>query len=270
MITKSQIFRIDSSHRTAGTSSAFTYTLKKSANDVYEYVACLHANIPASYYLIQDGYNTFRLNENGLQATITIPKGNYNINSFCRVVANLLSTNSPRGWTYTMTTPNPSREASTGKITITVSGNSGVQPSLVMTSLVHEQFGFVENSTNTFVSDSLTSTYCCQFQPQNVLIHSSLVFDGVDDTIQEIYRDNTGFFYDMNYILTTNEDAYAKKISNPKSNVFSFYITDDHGISLDLNGIDCHFTLLFFNKDESLKHYIKYQMMKEPDVDGEN
>ena len=60
-------------------------------NEDYDSICVPQISIPISYYLIQDGYNTFTLIENGSSYLVTIPVGNYNLNSFCEVVSSLLS-----------------------------------------------------------------------------------------------------------------------------------------------------------------------------------
>jgi hypothetical protein len=52
---------------------------------------CIYQCIPISYYLIQNESNTFTLIENGVSYKVAIPIGNYNLNSFCNVLSQLLS-----------------------------------------------------------------------------------------------------------------------------------------------------------------------------------
>lgn len=56
--------------------------------------------IPKSYYLVQSPHNTFTLQEEGINTTMTLPPGNYNLKSFQLIVSAMLTERSPHGWTY--------------------------------------------------------------------------------------------------------------------------------------------------------------------------
>ena len=85
---KSQhVVYVNSADRLSGTSDNFTYNINLPSDKKFNKVVVLDALIPKSYWLVQNGYNTFQLTENGVTATVTLPVGNYNLNSFKTVVA---------------------------------------------------------------------------------------------------------------------------------------------------------------------------------------
>src|SRR6185312_1618848 len=145
----------------------FNYTFNNEIDSGdWKEVVLLEATIPKSYYLVQNAYNTFTLREPGAaDATITIPPGNYSRSSFLTMLPPILNTGSPHGWVYTMSYPDASSSANTGKFTYSVSGNGGNQPSFIMNSnsQIREQLGFPANSTNTFVGNSLVSANVFKF-----------------------------------------------------------------------------------------------------------
>ena len=73
--------------------SNFQYTM--TLDNDFDSVVVLQASIPISYYMVQDGYDSFILRENGVNTTITINEGNYNANTFLTTIINLLNASSP-------------------------------------------------------------------------------------------------------------------------------------------------------------------------------
>ena len=179
-------------------------------------------NIPKSYYLVPAGYNTFVLQELGVNTTITVPPGNYNVTSFRTVLTTLLNAASPNHWVYAITYPNRSIAADTGLYTYSVTGNTG-QPSFIVTTNLYEQLGFSANTTSTFVVGSLTSTNVLKFQSEDALyLHSDIVSDGKEGILQEIYTAGSSDFSIINY-RCLQWQTMAKPISNGGSNVFQLY-----------------------------------------------
>src|SRR5262249_44087750 len=154
-----QIFYVDSNRRLTGSGgSDFTYSINFDKNLEFDRVAVLQILIPVSYYAIQQGLNTFTLVEGASNATITLTAGNYNRRSLASTLSSLLTSLSPHGWTYSVTFPATGSQCDTGLYTFSVTGNGGIQPQFVFTNGCYEQLGFSQNSTNSFVSNSLNST----------------------------------------------------------------------------------------------------------------
>lgn len=243
-----QIFVINSTNRLSGSDGNFSYELKIDSSADYDSVVVLGCSIPKSFYIVQAGFNTFTLLEGNQPATITVPAGNYSYLSWIAVVVPLLNTASPNGWIYNITFPDISQHPNTGLFTYTVSGNSS-QPSIVTTVNVYEQLGFAQNTTNTFVNNSLTSTAVINFTPETTLfLCSDIAGNKEDNVLQEIYDQNTLPF---SYIVyqNTNLEAYSKKLMNVGSRSYNFNITNENKQSLFLNGRNCLITICVYRKE---------------------
>jgi len=151
-----RVYCINTINRLSGTSENFTYQLQIPASSDYNRVVVLNMSIPTSFYLIQDGINTFNMREDGIDRLITIPPGNYSADVFASTLIELFNTGAPAGWTYNIALPNSFTSPDTAKFTYTVTGNA-TQPSIVCTDQVNEQLGFHINSVNTFVDNSLVA-----------------------------------------------------------------------------------------------------------------
>lgn len=208
------------------------------------------------------------LTEGGTSVTITIPPGNYNINSFCQTVAPLLTAGSPNGLTYTMTYDNNYTQVNTGKIYYSVNTNS-IACSFTFTTLpIYEQFGFSANSTNTFTvgvsTSDLTSSNVVKFVCEDsVFIHSNLVqnfgnSNSFSDTLQEVFNNNS---IPLSSLIYTNPSPYdtSKFLSTAFTRSATFSLTDENGIPLYLNGLNVvlHF-MIFRDQDyfEQSKQYM--------------
>ncbi len=275
-VTNKRFIYINSANRNSGTPSAFSIEIQVPINEKYDSCAITQVSIPISYYLIIAGSNTFGLVENGVETTISIVPGNYNINSFCIIISALLNSSSPNGWTYTMTYPNSFTQNNTGKITYTVSGNGASQPELHFNdqpdhfNYVNQQFGFEYGSMNVFVGNTLVSTIVVDFTNETTLfIHSDLVDGGDNDIIQEVYHGDSIPLSILDFIIP-DVDGFSKRLKIPSTQIANFYITDQNNKTIDLNGVDCVFTLLlykkndFFSKANAFMKYILESQHEQP------
>lgn len=245
-----RFFYINSINRISGTSSAFAVPIQMPTNEQYDACVVTAVSIPISYYLITNNYNTFQLQEQNTIVTITIPQGNYNINSFCTVVAALLNSNSPFHYTYSLTYNNSFTQNNNGLIIYTVTGNTNHQPSLIMNSsnFLYEQFGFANGSTNVFSGNTLTSTNIVNFiNEQIIYIHSDIVNNGSDNILQEIYGNNSS---QLSVVTYQCQDIvpYSKSFTGFRNQVMNVYLTDGHNIPLQLSQ-DMQFTLLCYKSN---------------------
>ena len=168
LISSSKLFYINSRDRVSGTDSDFLYQFEMPADVKFDHVCVMQACIPKSYYLIKAN-ETFTLTEDAKSVNISLPVGNYR-----STLQSMLTTNSPNGYTYTVTYPTSSTVPDTGKYTYTVSNNSGVQPvfTFVTTNDLFDHMGFASESTNNFVDNTLISTQVINLQKENTFIHS--------------------------------------------------------------------------------------------------
>lgn len=231
---------INSRNRISGTNSDFTHYVEFPDNFEPQYVGVLQCLIPKSYYLIEDNYNTFIVEENGVQRTITMTPGNYNRRSFASVLTTLLNTGT---FVYTISYPS-STEADTGKFTFTVTNNSGIQPKFIFQTNVYEQMGFDPNSTNIFSANSLTSQNVIKMQSEDALfIHSDICQNYNENILQEIYSTAGSQYYSNIHFQNTSSKEYLKKFSRSKSNIYHFYLCDENAQPIDINGQNLLITL---------------------------
>lgn len=260
--SESKMFYINGASRLTGTNSNFTHSIQIPSNSEFDRVVILQLCVPASMYVVPANYNTFVLTEGSTSITIAIPPGNYNANSFLIVLKDLLNHSSPNGLTYNITYPNSFNSANTGKFTYTVTGSSTV--SFTFSTNLYEQFGFYDNSVNTFVAGALVSANVIKFYQQDcIFIHSDICSNSEQAILQECYFNNTNLS-NMTY-MCPDPQAYSKKLNTNKANVYTFSITDEIGREIDLNGLNWGATLLLFKRDdftEVFKTYMKYNLLQ--------
>lgn len=254
MISSKRFYYVDSRNRIEGTDSDFLFSIKIPSEEKYTHVCILNAVIPKSYYLVRSNKNTFHINENGTVSLVTIPVGNYSRRSFQSVLQTQLNAASI-GWTYTITYPNTSTEADTGKYTYTVTGNGGVQPQFIFTTNVFEQLGFNQNTTVTFVGDTLTSSNVIKMQQEDALfLHSDIANGGNESSsiLQELYSASTITY---GTIVFNNLDpvSNAKVLRSANNNVYRFTLTDESNEIINLNGLNIVFTVMVCTIDNIYK-----------------
>jgi hypothetical protein len=248
-IREASHIHIDSHDRISGNDGHFKITVSGIQGKNYDYVCLLSAVFPKTYYLVQEGYNTFTLSENGTNTTITVTPGNYNYKSFATYMSALLTSSSSQGYVYVLSTPGSS-QAQTGKYTITVTNNGAVQPKLIFSANnnLHEQFGFSRASTNSFVASTITSVNVVNFQIEPALyVHSPDMVDNKGDDVLAVVFSSSPDFSSIVYDCPQIE-ARSKKLKSI-SNTYEIAITDEDKIPIDFNGNNCILEILFYKKD---------------------
>ena len=223
--------------------SNFTVMINLPKNNNFNKVVVLQMSIPKSYYLIQNGYNTFTVYEpqNTTYHVITLKVGNYSRSLF---MAELI-----RAFKYSAVPActglyDVSFSSSTGKWTFNVSGLTS-QPSIITTTNLFEQLGFSKNTTNTFNSYSIVSTTCVKLQVEDTLFILSDCSNALSGVIQDVYCNSSDF---SNIIFNQyNVELYAKTFIRNNNNVFRFSVTDENFRPIDLNGLNMNMTLCFYH-----------------------
>ena len=259
-----RIFHLNTNQRVSGTHENCQMLIELPSSEEFDRVVLLSCVIPRSYYLVQAPYNNFILRENTTNTTITVAEGNYSFSSFKTYLQNLLNTSSSLGWIYTITIPNTTNAPSTGKYTFNCN-NSGASFIFPSTSKLHEQMGFDFSSTNNFIGTSLQSKNVVKFTLEDTLyIHSDLVTQQQDDVLQEIF---TAGSFDFSSIKFQNYTPieYSKVLSTSNCGIFRFTITDEDDRIINLNGLNCVYTILIYKNNDVhnvQKDFIKYQLLK--------
>ena len=260
--TEKETFYINSNIALNGTSENFSYTFKFHKDVKYDKVVVLAASIPKTYYLIQDNNNTFTLNEGVFNTTITIPIGNYNVNSFKTTLTSLLNANTKISAIYSINNVNFSQTADTGKYTFLVTNNASIQPKFYFNTALYEVMGFNKNSSNTFVGNSLTSVNVVNFSKESTLfIHSNICKTYDNDILQVIFTSGEPTY---SYITFENNsiEEYAQDFISGESNIFSFWITDEIGNIINLNGINVNIVLMVYKQNNINEIFKKYMALK--------
>lgn len=230
-------FLVDSQFRTSGTTSNFTFTIPLPTYNDFDSILVSSAIIPKSYYLIRAGYNTFTVVEEGINITITLGIGNYSLTDFIQNISNSLSTYSSYGaGAYTVT-----YDKALGKFNFTCGFNT-LQPKFIFANNVYETLGFNKNSTNVFISGSITSPNVINLNPQEMIyICSDMVNNSVGQVLETIPMSNicdwSFQYYQATGIHTT------KELTNNRNTTFNFMITDSSFRELELNGKNVVFNI---------------------------
>jgi hypothetical protein len=223
--------------------SNFTVMINLPKNNNFNKVVVLQMSIPKSYYLIQNGYNTFNIYEpqNSSYHVITLKVGNYSRSLFMAELIRAIQYSAVPACTGLY---GVSFSSSTGKWTFSVTGLTQ-QPSIITTTNLFEQLGFSKNTTNTFSSYSIVSTTCVKLQVEDTLFILSDCSNALSGVIQDVYCNSSDF---SNIIFNQyNEDLYAKTFIRNNNNVFRFSLTDENFRPIDLNGLNMNMTLCFYH-----------------------
>jgi hypothetical protein len=274
LIEYKKTFYINSGNRISGTNSRFTVNIPILPTDEFDHVSLLQATIPKSFYQVRNTLNTFTLTEGAQNVTITVPRGNYSRRSLQSTLANLLTSNSPNGIVYQLLWPDSS-STQTGKFTFTCSNVGGIQPIFTFGNGMYKQMGFEKNSSNQFVDFQLESVNVINLQPDSLLfIHSDICSNNNanDDILQEIYVAAGTPDYANIHWENYDIESYSKTLVSKAKTTYTFYITDEDGIEVNLNGVHVNLTLVFYKKNvyyDMMKNYIKYILHKEDELIGE-
>ena len=74
-----------------------------------------------------------------------------------------------------------------------------------------------------------------------------------------IFKNIFYHIFQCNYIM-----GFSKKLRTNQSNVYWFSLVDQHGVQLDLNGLNMVFTLLLFKKDDTadmIRGFLKLSLL---------
>jgi hypothetical protein len=260
-----KLYYINSRNKNGGTHSNMSYSLDLRGIKANR-VVVMQANIPKSYYMVQQNLNTFTLIENDVDITVTIPEGNYNRTNFKSTLQSLLNGATLNTFTYAVSVP-LSSGSDTGKYTFTVSNNGVSQPSLSFSNSnnMYELMGFNGPSINIFIANALVSTNVIKLQKEDTLfIRSDIVSGHSNGILQDLNAINSVDF-DNIVFQNYNPFIYAKPLNGSLSNVFSFQIVNEDGNEMNLNGNNWTMTICIFQENELyklLKTYIDYRLIK--------
>ena len=253
--TSPTVIPFNSKNRVSGNASSFVSIPVDLNLNSYDSVVLLAASIPKSWYNVPSNYNTFTLTEKGVSTTITINPGSYTKINLATKLATLLTAGSVtlgNNWTYTCTYPAPT-EPDDFKYTFTVSGNAGFQPSFTFTTVSPErQLGFEQNTTYTFVANTLVSVNAINLAyVLRMFIKSNVCDTATDGILAEIL--SVGSFPPQSVIFFQefNIDLNTRVFNATNINSWQFTIVDSYGQEIDFLGIPWAFTLVFYKRNDT-------------------
>ena len=253
--TTPSVVAFNSKNRVSGNASNFVSEPVDLNLNSYDSVVLLAASIPKSWYNVPSNYNTFTLTEKGFSTTITINVGSYNKINFASKLSSLLTAGSVtlgNNWTYVVSYPAPT-EPDDFKYTFTVSGNAGFQPSFTFSTVSPErQMGFEQNTTYTFVANTLQSVNAINLAYVLRIFLKSNICDTATDGILAEFQ-NIGSYPSQSivYYQETEIDVNTKVFNKGNTNSWNFSIVDSFDRIVDLNGIPFSFTLCFFQRSDT-------------------
>lgn len=236
-----QHFVVDSKFRLAGgTSSDFHYRIELNPAKTYTRITVAQIVLPVTFYQITTQNNTFKLTEGVNQYTVTMPVGNYNIESLKSQLQTQM--NAVGANTYTVTSRNTAIEPQDNKLTYSYTGTQTPVFITEISNRLSEMMGLslgVSHELNlTLVSDKAYSLNV----EQSIFLWSDAV---ADQQPLSINLDNgigggTLSRSSLDYI----NDSRPLRIS--RGNVYSFRLTNEDLEPIDLNGQNMTLELLFF------------------------
>ncbi len=270
MLKRWKQWRVNSDSRISGTHENFTYRI-----DVppwATHVVVSHSNVPISYYNVRPLRDTFYISEDGgtNYTTITLPHGTYTFESLKNKIELLLNSNSPNGWTYSVSITDTTTNPETGKMTYSVSGNTSqpILKFLTSTSTLFELMGFnKEQEEYSFSNNSLITPSVCYMIPESVIYLHSDICDSSqqNDILATFYSGNNPAFSNIPY-HGTDLIMNSVRLARTSQNVYNFYITDSSNNSIDLNDVNITFTLVLFelvHTFDKINDYIKYKLLND-------
>lgn len=240
-------YHVNSALRSSGDSNYdFRYQFNVSPQANIDSICLLDAQIPKSYYVVQQEFDTFVLSEDGVEVTITMDDGNYNRKNFASNLVSKLNNASPNGFTYNITYDNSST-ADTGKYYYTVNNTSvPILFKFPAQNTIYAQMGFNVFSENQFTSGALTSTNVINLQSENsIFLHCDAIANIEGDDVLAILYGSSNSDYSFISYQVTDVQAYSRRIGN-LSNDIGFKLLDENGLPVRLNGINITFTFILY------------------------
>ena len=197
-------------------------------------VSVVNAQIPVSWYLINNANNKFSITIAGVTTTYYFKNGNYNINTFISEWANSVG----NGWTLTYSNI-------TNKISFSYSEDFSFSDN------VNSLFGVLgfKKGTIYFSSSSiLQAPFCCNFAGITRLNLKSSCFNlnnvdslnkGINRTIAIIPVSSTS----SGYVFYNNFTQYKNIFKNNEISTLGIEIYDDFKNFIDFNNVDWSLTL---------------------------
>jgi hypothetical protein len=212
--------------------------LKKEKEILYNLISVVHAEIPVSYYIVNDTNNLLSMSTGNYNLT----NGNYNATTFKTMLLFLLGAN----WTLNL-------NSTTGIFTLAYTTNFTINA----TSTCYKLMGFKKNTSYVSVSNSLTFIYPCNFLGvQRLKIKSNVLkthnidsyLGGHSNLLTTIPVNSASY----GLIVFSNLVGFKTILPNTSIDFIDITITDELDNIINFNGIDIYITLQIDTIRESL------------------
>lgn len=228
----------------------------------FDHISISSASIPKTYYVLPNDC-VLQVTEGKNITNVSFLKGNYSLTSFKTIFTSNVAGS---GVVYTYTISYPSQnQLDTGKFTFAVSNNGGVQPTFLVTdTYLSRVMGLAVGVSYPFVSNSLTSANCVNFQSYDQILIKSNCVKNRESLLQEVYT--AGNPYNTSVVWQNSDLLINAKILNPvTSNVYNFALLDSNDGLINLNGSEWSFVLCAFkisNIDMAIKSYLHLKTLE--------
>eukprot|EP00732_Lithocolla_globosa_P000104 Lithocolla_globosa_v1_NODE_19_length_9697_cov_21.310620.p5 type:complete len:270 gc:universal NODE_19_length_9697_cov_21.310620:1082-1891(+) len=264
-ISSQQIVYVDSVNKINANDAHTDFSVRLDIDNDQEFdkVSLLDCTIPKSNYTINSTNNTFTVEENSIQRTVTIPIGNYSRKSFKNVLQSELGTPASGYSNYVVSYDSSSSSGDTGKYTFTVTNPSNPEVIFIFTTGLTDQMGFNTNTSYTFSSNTLMSANVSNFRPKiTYFLNSNICQNRGNSTLQNIVANSN----DFDYIYYNNPQPYEyyKDFAKTFSNTYWFRLLDEDGNVVDLNGLNIVFTIMLWKENRIsnlIRGYIKWKTL---------
>lgn len=260
--SKKNIIYIDSNLREIQSTSHtdLIYKIELAEYD-YTHVVLLDLTIPKSFYSVSSSNNSFTVEENSIQRVITLDVGNYSRKSLRNVLVNLL--NVDPSYVYNITFANSSSQGDDGKYNFSCV-TTDPQPKFIFENGLSDVMGFEKNTTYDFVAGTLKSVNVIDLRYKKQLFLLSSICHNPTGRGDNILNNISSTFTDYEYLTWVNRIPmeYSKVFSKDSTNLFTFRIVDENGVTIDLNGLSWNCSIMLY-KQSTLATLIKqYILMK--------
>ncbi len=208
-------------------------TLYQGPTVQYMTIKCLHAEIPYSFYIVNEYNNLLSISCNGTRSDIYVPYGNYNANSFMKYLQTVL----PSGVSISFNTTN-------GKFSLSFSGNMTVNSNSTCYILMGFKKGVDINSNN----NKIDFEYLANFiGSKNIYLKiPNLILDNynvttLDRATLSNIPVNVSPFSLIMYQNSSGSSTIIKSIQVPDQLILQ--LTDDQNNLIDFNNTEFSITL---------------------------
>lgn len=253
------MFPVKNKYLIRGSSNTIERTFSEDLGK-YTHMCVLTCSIPKTYYTLPQQATLIL---DGVQ--LDFRAGNYNVNSFRLALQTALNSTA---YTYIVSFPNSRTEVDTGHYTMSVSDNSGVQPSFITSDTYLAQMLGIDTTTEySFASDSFESVNVVNFQSYDEIVIKCDAVDSQEQNLQEVYSSGTLYNTSIEWeCKDINLSSVRLKSNLGNKQSIKFILVDSNGELLNLNGNDWSIMILLYKENDiitPLRKFMRYNILRD-------